>query len=103
MSRMTKARKAHMLEPSVYFRLTCERPFTGVDSMRKDDRRIERAVGRASDGSGCGFGIRDMDWTFHDERAARRAYVKLQSTANLSRVWLNVVDGEGGEEIELLG
>ena len=42
-----------------------------------DDERLEKLVGRMSDGSGMGFGRRDIDWSWRTGPPAKRAAKKL--------------------------
>lgn len=37
------------------------------------DKRLEGIVGKRRSGSGCGFGQRDMDWTFDTQTKANTA------------------------------
>lgn len=42
------------------------------------DRKLDRAVKREREGSGCGFGRRDITWSFKKEEAAKRAASRLR-------------------------
>lgn len=41
------------------------------------DDAFERIVGRSRDGSGAGFGVRDLSWTFRSRKRAVKAYRAL--------------------------
>jgi hypothetical protein len=61
----------------------------GYNHPRSWDSKIETTVGRLSDGSGMGFGRRDLDFQFKTKRGALNACKKL---AKFSRVRRKVVE-----------
>lgn len=58
------------------YRLECIYPYSGSLSL---DHEIERVVGRKFTDSGCGFGERDICFTFKQELAAHRAAKKVKT------------------------
>jgi hypothetical protein len=58
--------------------LTVEYPTELYFSNNLDDA-IYKAVGSESDGSGCGFGMRDISFPFKDEAEARAALTRAKT------------------------
>lgn len=54
-------------------------PTAGFDLSLSPDRVIERAVGKESDGSGCGFGERELYWYYKRVDAAVRTLKRLET------------------------
>lgn len=42
------------------------------------DQKLEEAAGKGRDGSGCGLGGRDIDWSFDSAEEAEAARKRLQ-------------------------
>lgn len=91
----TPERKADFSE-ATEFSLTVS--YAGWDE--KKDRAIRAAVGRASTGSGCGFGERDASFEFSRLPALRNALRNLSALGFGTRVYLarNLFDAAGGWE-----
>lgn len=56
------------------------------------DDRIEAKARRESDGSGCGFGIRDMSFSFATKKAAYRAAKTIRTLRTKNNVLTARVD-----------
>jgi hypothetical protein len=50
-----------------------------LDYMTVTDKRMDKAVGAPSDGAGCGFGSRDVDWSFDTKAEAVAALKRIKA------------------------
>lgn len=67
------------------------------------DEEYENLVGRRTVGSGCGFGVRDLDWKFQRRDAALRAGKKLSKKKRIAHVSLDrYVGGDDPSETIIL-
>lgn len=63
----------------------CYNGYPSFNYERSFDRAIEKAVGKESTGSGCGFGGRDVSFTFRSWRDAHAAVARIRRMAKKRR------------------
>lgn len=75
---MKTKRKSKIIRRTHYYVVACSHEFN------YEDKTLEEAVGRRSDGSGAGFGERDLDWQFDHLQQALKAFKALSRFQNLT-------------------
>ena len=75
----------------VSFAISAYFPYTA--DFEKKDAKLEKIVGRPSNGSGAGFGQRDLCWYFDSEDEAEKIYNKLKKVRWLDECSLNKLPG----------
>jgi len=66
--------------------------YDGFDATM--DRRLNSAVGKLCDSSGCGFGERDLEWDFHMRQTAQDAIERIRA-AKIRGVKIQLISDSG--------
>lgn len=66
------------------------------------DRHLEKSAGRSRDGSGYGFGLRDLSFGYFQYPAAKRAWNKLRKFKKYNSEMISRCEmcGQGSEKLQ---
>jgi hypothetical protein len=90
MTKKKKKKEVKAVKPKREVDIIVSVSYTGYD--HDIDRKLERTVGRKLGGAGYGFGSRDVNFYFKQEKAAKVAAAKLKRLKCVKRVTIETYD-----------